>query len=56
MEIRITIRDTEDGRVEIEEIRLPYSGEKSTTVTTASSLADELQHCVERLGETETAE
>ena len=42
MEITITLRDTEDGQVEIEETRLPYSGEKADSVTTASALADEL--------------
>jgi hypothetical protein len=55
MEITITLRDTEDGQVEIEETRLPFSGEKIDTVTTASALADELQKCVDRLGELEEA-
>lgn len=55
MEITITPRDTEDGQVEIEETRLPYSEEKAdSVVTTATTLADELQKCVQRLGETET--
>lgn len=53
MEITITLRDTEDGQVEIEEIRLPYSGEKVDSVTTATALADELRKCVDKLGETE---
>jgi hypothetical protein len=54
MEITITLRDTEDGQVEIEETRLPYSGETAQSVTTATVLADELQKCVDRLGEIES--
>jgi hypothetical protein len=54
LEITITLRDTEDGQVEIEETRLPYSGETVDSVTTATALADELHKCVDKLGETET--
>ena len=51
MEITIRLRDTEDGQVEIEETRLPYSGETVDSVTLATALADELRKCVERAGE-----
>ena len=54
MEITITLRDVEDGHVEIEETRLPYSGETADSVTTASVLVDELRKKVEELGEVET--
>jgi len=50
MEIRITIRDTENDHVEIEETRLPFSGENAQSVTTASVLADELRKCVAEQG------
>jgi len=51
MEIQITIKDTENGQVEIEEVRLPYSGETLESVTTASALADELNNNIQKLGE-----
>ena len=51
MEIQITIKDTENGQVEIEEVRLPYSGETLDSVTTASALADELNNNIQKLGE-----
>ncbi|MBT8448313.1 MAG: hypothetical protein KJO69_01400 [Gammaproteobacteria bacterium] len=54
MKITKTLRNTEDGRVDIEEIRLPYSGENIDTVTTLTVLADEIQKCVDKLGEIET--
>lgn len=54
MEITITLRDAEDGQVEIKETRLPYTGETDQSVTTATALADELQKCFDRLRETET--
>ena len=53
MEITITLKDTEDGEVEIEETRLPYSGENSQSLTTASLLADELRKKVEEMGSVE---
>jgi len=56
MEITIILRDTEDGQVEIEETRLPYSGEKYNSTTIASALADELRSCVEKLGESKQEE
>jgi len=55
MKITITLTDTEDGEVEIKEVRLPYSGETLTSVTTASVLADELRKCAESAGEIEEA-
>lgn len=53
MEITITLRDTEDGQVEISETRLPYSGETAESVNTAAALADEIRKMVEDLGEVE---
>ena len=53
MEITIILRDTEDGQVEIEETRLPYSGENAQSVTTASVLSDELRKKVEEMGSVE---
>ena len=47
MEIAITPRDTENGQVEIEETRLPFSGEKLNSNITFAALADELQKCVQ---------
>jgi hypothetical protein len=54
MEITITLRDIESGQVEIEETRLPCSGETVDSVTTASALADELRKCANKLGQIET--
>ena len=54
MEITITLRDVEDGQVEIEEILLPSSGETSESITTASVLYKELRKKLEELGEVET--
>jgi len=54
MEITITLRDTEDGQVEISETRLPYFGENIDSVTTATVLAEELLKNIESLGEIET--
>lgn len=56
MEITIILRDTEEGQVEIEGTRLPYSGETVDSVTTAAVLADELMKCVEKLGKLEGAD
>ncbi len=53
MEITITLRDTQEGQVEIEETCLPYLGEPAQSVTTASVLADELRKKVEELGDVE---
>lgn len=53
MVITIKLRDAENGQVEIEETILPFSDEKADSVTIATALADELQKCVDRLGETE---
>ena len=54
MEIKITLRDTDDGQVEIEETRLPYSGENIDSVTIASALAEEMLKVADQLGEIET--
>lgn len=51
MEIHLILRDRPDGQVDIEEIRLPYSGDKIDSVTTATALADELRKCVAQLGD-----
>ena len=51
MEITIIIRDTEDGLVDVNETRLPYSGETIESVTTASVLADELNKSIRKLEE-----
>ena len=51
MEITITLRDTEDGQVEISETRLPFSGENLDSVNTATILAEELLKNIESLGE-----
>lgn len=51
MEITITLRDTEDGAVELEEKRLPYAGETNESVTTATMLAGELRKMVADLEE-----
>ena len=53
MEIIITLRDTDHDEVEIEETRLPYSGESIDSVTVASALADAMLKVAEQLGETE---
>lgn len=51
MQVTITLTDTDDGLVEIEETRLPYSGETAKSLTTASALADEILNIVEQHGE-----
>ena len=51
MEITITLRDTQDGQVEIEETRLPHSGETVESFTVATTLADEIMAFVDTLGE-----
>lgn len=53
MEITIILRDIEEDQVEIEEYRLPYSDENPDSITTATALVDELQRCINRLGNTE---
>ncbi len=42
MKITITLTDTENGQVAIEEIRHPDPGEKDQSVTVATALADEM--------------
>lgn len=53
MEIIITLRDDDDGQVQIEEVRQLGSGETEESVTVASSLADEMLSLVSELGEAE---
>lgn len=53
MEIIITLRDDDDGQVQIEEIRQLGSGETEESVTVASALADEMICLVSELGDTD---
>jgi hypothetical protein len=53
LEITITLKDIEGGQVEIEENRLPYSGETVESVTVATVLADEIRDFVDSLVEAE---
>ncbi len=53
MEITISLLDTEDGGVRIEEIRTPGPEESERSVTTATALADEMLLLLNELGETE---
>jgi hypothetical protein len=51
MEIIITLRDDDDGQVQIEEVRQLALGETEESVTVASALAEEMLAVVEELGE-----
>ena len=53
MKITITLTDTEDGSVEVNEERFPDSGETVETVTVATALADAIMEHMEELGEDE---
>ena len=53
MEIIITLRDDNEGQVQIEEIRRLAPGEAEESVTVASSLADEMLSVVSEWGDTE---
>jgi hypothetical protein len=55
VEITINLRDTEGGRVRIEEIRRPGPGETEQSVTAATILADEMILLLDDLGETEVS-
>ena len=55
MEITISLRDTEGGRVRIEEIRRHGPDETEQSVTAATILADEMLLLLEDLGETEVS-
>ncbi len=55
MEITISLRDAEGGRVRIEEIRRPGPDETEQTVTAATVLADEMLLLLDDLGETEVS-
>jgi len=49
----ITLRDTEDGQVQVEEIRYPATDETDQSVTVATALADEMLSLLDKLGDTE---
>ena len=51
MKVTITLRDTEDGQVEVKEMRQPGPGEIEESVTVASALADEMLGLLGELGE-----
>ncbi len=53
MEIIITLRDEDDGQVQIEEVRRLAPGEVEQSVTVASTLADEMLCLVSELGDTD---
>jgi hypothetical protein len=53
VEIIITLRDDDDGQVQIEEIRQLAPGETEHSVTVASALADEMLALVGELKEAE---
>ena len=54
MLITINLRDLEDGGVEIDEIRLPYSGETAKSETAVTLLVEELRKLADRLSIQET--
>lgn len=53
MKIIITLTDTDDGSVEVNEERFPHSGETEETETTATALAEAIMEQMEYLGEDE---
>jgi len=53
MKIIITIEDTENDDVSVNEERLPAGGENVKTVTTASALVDAMLEVMYSLGEQE---
>ena len=55
MEIKISLRDAEEGRVRIEEIRRPGPDETAQSITAATVLADEMLLLLDDLGETEVS-
>ena len=50
MKVVITLDDTEDGLVQVEELRQPGLGESEQLVTVATALADEMLSLLDRLG------
>jgi hypothetical protein len=54
VEITITLRDDQDGQVQVEEIRRLSPGEHEEAVTAASALAEEMLAIIEGLGDAET--
>lgn len=55
MEITISLRDADGGRVRIEEVRRPGPDETEKSITAATVLADEMLLLLDDLGETETS-
>ncbi len=53
MKIIITIEDTENDKVTVNEERLPADGENVDSVTTASALADAMIEVMDSLGKQE---
>jgi hypothetical protein len=53
MEVIITLKDTKSGHVDVEEVRLPCSGETVDSITTATTLADEILSLMDSLGDVE---
>ncbi len=54
MRITITLQDDKDGRVQVEEVRQPSSGEQEEAVTAASILAEEMLALLHEFGDTKT--
>ena len=54
MKITITLEDSEDGRVQVEEVRQSVPGEHKEAVTAASALAEEMLALLDELGDAET--
>jgi hypothetical protein len=55
MEITISLRDTEGGRVRIEEVRRPGPDETARSITAATVLVDEMLSLLDDFGETEAS-
>ncbi len=55
MKITITLRDTEGGQVQVEEVRQPELGEAEESVTVASVLADDMLSRLDELGEADAS-
>jgi len=53
MKIIITIEDTENGEVSVNDERLPAAGEDVEPETTATALADAMFNVMDTLGEQE---
>jgi len=55
MEITISLRDTEGGRVRVEEVRRPGPDETEWSITAAAVLVDDMLSLLDDLGETEAS-